>query len=83
MRPEGREEGREREGGGLERGRRKKDMRMSRIKKGSKHSRGFFFFFWLCWVLVVVCRLSCPVTCGILVPHQGLNLCLLHWKADS
>ena len=45
MRPEGREEGREREGGGLERGRRKKDMRMSRIKKGSKHSRGFFFFF--------------------------------------
>ena len=46
MRPEGRQEGRESEGGGLERGRRKNDMRMSRIKKGSKHSRGIFFFFF-------------------------------------
>ena len=82
---EGRKEGREREGGGLERGRRKTDMRMNRIKKGSKESHGIFFFFfsWLCWVLVVVCRLRCPVTSGILVPHQGLNLCPLQWEADS
>ena len=26
--------------------------------------------------------LSCSVACGIL-PDQGLNLCLLHWQADS
>ena len=27
-------------------------------------------------------RLGCSVACGIF-PHQGLNLCLLHWQADS
>ena len=27
-------------------------------------------------------RLSCPVACGIF-PHQGSNLCPLHWQADS
>ena len=32
---------------------------------------------------VVVCRLSCSVACGMLVPQQGLNLSPLHWKADS
>ena len=26
--------------------------------------------------------LSCPTACGIL-PDQGSNLCLLHWKAAS
>ena len=27
-------------------------------------------------------RLRCYVACGIF-PDQGLNLCLLHWQADS
>ena len=32
---------------------------------------------------VVVARgLSCPVACGVF-PDQGLNLCPLHWQADS
>ena len=26
-----------------------------------------YLFIWLCWVLPVVCRLSCPTACGILV----------------
>ena len=33
--------------------------------------------------VVVKHGLSCPVACGILVPHQGSNPCPLHWKADS
>ena len=43
MRPGGRKEGREREreGGGLGRGRRKTDMRMGRIEKGSKDKELF------------------------------------------
>ena len=32
--------------------------------------------------VVVVHRLSCSVACGIF-PDQGLNLCPLHWLADS
>ena len=32
----------------------------------------FFFFIWLCWVLVV--------TCGIKFPDQGSNLGSLHWE---
>ena len=35
------------------------------------------------WASVVAADgLSCPVTCGIF-PDQGLNLCPLHWQADS
>ena len=35
------------------------------------------------WVLVVGEHgLSCPAASGIL-PAQGLNLCPLHWQADS
>ena len=33
--------------------------------------------------LVLACWLSCSVACGILVPEQGWNLCLLHCKAES
>ena len=32
--------------------------------------------------VVVAHGLSCPEACGILL-DQGLNPCLLHWKADS
>ena len=32
--------------------------------------------------VVVKQGLSCPVACGILVPHQGSNPCPLHWKVD-
>ena len=32
--------------------------------------------------VVVVHRLSCSATCRVF-PHQGLNLFLLHWQADS
>ena len=32
--------------------------------------------------VVVACRLSCPLACGIF-PDQGLNQCSLHWQADS
>ena len=32
--------------------------------------------------VVAVHRLSCPALCGI-CPEQGLNLCPLHWQADS
>ena len=32
--------------------------------------------------VVVALGLSCSVACGIL-PDQGLNLCPLHWQADS
>ena len=36
-----------------------------------------------CAVSVVVAhRLSCPAACGTF-PIQGLNLCPLHWQADS
>ena len=31
---------------------------------------------------LVVGRLSCPMACGIL-PDKRLNLCPLHWQADS
>ena len=35
------------------------------------------------WASVVVAhRLSCPLACGIF-PDQGLNMCPLHWQADS
>ena len=45
---------------------------------------------WLHWVfnaarglsLVLVPRLSCSRARGIFL-HQGLNLCTLHWQADS
>ena len=33
--------------------------------------------------VVVVLGLSCPEACGILIPDQGLNPCLLRWQADS
>ena len=33
--------------------------------------------------VVVVCGLSCPAACGILVPDQESNLCPLPWKVDS
>ena len=32
--------------------------------------------------VAVVHGLDCPMACGI-VPDQGLNLCPLHWQADS
>ena len=32
--------------------------------------------------VVVASRLCCPEACGIF-PHQGSNLCILHWQADS
>ena len=32
--------------------------------------------------VAVVLGLSCSTACGIF-PDQGLNLCLLHWQADS
>ena len=32
--------------------------------------------------IVAVCGLSCSVACGVF-PDRGLNLCLLHWQADS
>ena len=32
--------------------------------------------------VAVAQRLSCSATCGIFL-HQGLNLCPLHWQADS
>ena len=32
--------------------------------------------------IVVAHRLSCPVACRIFL-DRGLNLCLLHWQADS
>ena len=35
------------------------------------------------WASVVVALgLSCPTACGIFL-DQGLNLCPLHWQADS
>ena len=37
---------------------------------------------WSVGSVVVVHGLSCPVACGI-SPDQGLNLCYLHWQADS
>ena len=33
--------------------------------------------------LVVVHKLSCPVACVVLVPHQGLNPHPLHRNANS
>ena len=33
-------------------------------------------------LIVVAHRLSCSLACGIFL-YQGLNLCLLHWQADS
>ena len=33
----------------------------------------FFKFIWLHQILVVACRLSCPVVCGILVPWPGIE----------
>ena len=39
--------------------------------------------FGCCQALVVACRLSCPVACGILVPGPEIKLCPLHCKADS
>ena len=33
----------------------------------------FFLFFWLCWVLGVARRLSCPTECEILVPWTGIE----------
>ena len=32
--------------------------------------------------VLVVHELSCSLACGIFL-DQGLNLCLLHWQADS
>ena len=32
--------------------------------------------------VVTAHRFSCPTACGIPL-DQGLNLCLLHWQADS
>ena len=37
---------------------------------------------WSTHSVVVVHRLSCCAACGIFA-DQGLNLCLLHWQADS
>ena len=33
--------------------------------------------------LAVACGLSCPVTCGVLIPWLGIEPCPLHWKANS
>ena len=30
--------------------------------------------------VVVACRLSCLMACGVLVPNQGLNPCPLRWR---
>ena len=38
------------------------------------------FSFWRAEALQ--CRLSCPEACGIF-QDQGLNLCPMHWQADS
>ena len=37
---------------------------------------------WSAGSVAVVHRLSCSVACGILT-NQRLNLCPLHWQADS
>ena len=43
-------------------------------KPGSKErGLGFCFFFGLCWVLVVNCRLSCPTACGICLWLPGIK----------
>ena len=46
-----------------------------------------FSLWWLLLLLhegsgVVVCELSCLLTCGIFL-DEGLNPCLLHWQVDS
>ena len=52
----------------------------------TSHCGGFFCC--RAWALdaqasgVAVHRFSCPTACGIFL-DQGLNLCLLHWQADS
>ena len=33
----------------------------------------FVFWFWLHWVFVVACGLSCSMACGILVPRPGME----------
>ena len=37
---------------------------------------------WLVGSIVVAHQLSCPRASGIF-PHQGSNLCPLHWQADA
>ena len=37
---------------------------------------------WSTGLVVVAHGLSCSTACGIF-PDQGLNLCPLHWQADS
>jgi len=32
--------------------------------------------------VIMICELSCPMAYGIF-PHQGSNLCPLHWQVDS
>ena len=36
-----------------------------------------YLFIWLCWVLVVALGLTCPMTCGILVPRPGIEVTTL------
>ena len=56
-------------------------------KQGSKHAGFGSCSMWAQWLwlkgsLIVVHRLSCFMSCGILL-YQGSNLCPLHWWADS
>ena len=60
--------------------------------KGSFDIQSFLFWmifflnihlFGCCQALVVACRLSCPVACGILVPGPEIELCPLRCKTDS
>ena len=40
----------------------------------------------MCASVVVVCGLSCPAACEVLIPRPGIdqwNPCPLHWLADS
>ena len=54
---------------------------LSRTNIYSEHLFVYFTFiclFWLCWILVLACRLSviglsCPAECGILFPHPEIK----------
>ena len=48
----------------------------------SRDEQGYSVFLLFVVVSLVVHELSCPMAYE-LFPDQGLNLCLLHWQADS
>ena len=56
------------------------------VSFGGVHAHIYFFYMrhFKLWFYQSICPgFSCTVTCGILVPHQGVNPHPLHWKADS